>query len=64
MSFPADNVNHDQQPMILQEPEVLSVYISHLLFLGISFAQSLFNGVTIPMEDFFMLLAMIWCGLG
>ena len=37
----------------------LSVYILHVFFLGVSFAQCLFNYVSIPKEYFFMLLVMI-----
>lgn len=42
----------------------LSVDISHRLFLGISLARGLFNCVNTPEENFLVLLAVIWCGLG
>lgn len=55
--FPADRVNYDQQPMILWYP-------GSLYFLGYLLQQGLLNHVGLPKEYFFMLLAMILCGLG
>ena len=42
----------------------LSVDISHWLFLGISLAWRLFHCVNTPEENFLVLLAVIWWGLG
>ena len=55
--FAAESVDYDQQSMILRMQS--SVYISHVFFLGVSFAQCLFNYVSMSKGYFLMLLVMI-----
>ena len=58
-----DNVNYDQQPVILQEPRVSLCTFPICCFL-VYLMHKAFSAKSVYQRNIFMLLAMIWCGLG